>query len=49
MYAKYRVQEIFAYIANQTSFGEALGSMEGFSWPPFLSSLVNYATGSWKH
>jgi len=48
MYTKYPVQKIFAYLDDQTSFAEDLGIMVGFPWPPFLRSLVNHVTRSWK-
>jgi len=44
MYAKYSVQQIFAYLDDQTSFAEDLGIMVGFPWPPFLKSLVKHVT-----
>lgn len=44
MYAKYPVQQIFAYLDDQTSFAEDLAIMVGFPWPPFLRSLVKYVT-----
>ncbi len=44
MYSKYSVQQIFAYLDDQTSFAEDLGIMVGFPWPPFLKSLVKHVT-----